>query len=194
MPGSPVYEFSGDANGDFGCTTRLAIGYAGLSSSSLASCTGPESDFVNHVSDDEWPALTTTGEPVAGPGVDQKLLGTVERPGIGDQVTYGGHPLYLFDHPSYTFFPEGDGYLESVAPMHPWHGIWYLVSAQDGRPAPGGVAVAAPKPCRTKGRPSPMRRTCRRSLRLRLPFTPIASTGRVSAPARGRAPSPGPHC
>ena len=71
---------------------------------------------------------------MAGPGVDQKLLGTVHRPGIGDQVTYGGHPLYLFDPASQPFTPEGEGYLESVAPMYPWHGIWYLVSAKDGQP------------------------------------------------------------
>jgi predicted lipoprotein with Yx(FWY)xxD motif len=147
--GSPLYEFSGDANGKFGCTTRKAVGYSAFAAYSLASCTGPESDFVNYVSGDEWPALTTTGKPVAGPGVDQKLLGTVERPGIGDQVTYGGHPLYLFDHrpccdvwPPNYFDPQGEGYLESVAPMYPWHGIWWLVSAQDGSPAPEGLAVA----------------------------------------------------
>jgi predicted lipoprotein with Yx(FWY)xxD motif len=140
--GSPLYEFSGDANGKFGCTTREANGYdAPQGSFAVASCTGPESDFVNVTSGDDWPAFTTTGAPVAGPGVEQKLLGTVDRPGIGDQVTYGGHPLYLFDAPSKPFTPEGEGYLESVAPMYPWHGIWYLVSARDGRPAPGPTAI-----------------------------------------------------
>jgi hypothetical protein len=77
--GAPLYEFSGDANGKFGCTTRQVMGYSPFASSSRASCTGPESDFVNYVSGAEWPALTTTGDPVAGPGVDQKLLGTVHR-------------------------------------------------------------------------------------------------------------------
>jgi predicted lipoprotein with Yx(FWY)xxD motif len=137
MPGSPLYEFSGDANGKFGCTTRKAIGFD-FDSSRLASCTGPMSPAAV---DEDWPALTTTGAPVAGPGVDQKLLTTVHRPGIGDQVVYGGHPLYLFDPPSKPFNPAGEGYLESVAPMYPWHGIWYLVSAQDGRPAPGPTTV-----------------------------------------------------
>jgi hypothetical protein len=32
-----------------------------------------------------------------GPGVSQGLLGRVYRKGIGWQVTYAGHPLYLFD-------------------------------------------------------------------------------------------------
>jgi predicted lipoprotein with Yx(FWY)xxD motif len=140
--GSPLYEFSGDANGKFGCTTRNAMGYdAPSGNSSVASCTGPESDFVNVTGGADWPALTTTGAPVAGPGVDQKLLGAVHRPGLGDQVTYGGHPLYLFDPRSKPFIPEGEGYLESVAPMYPWHGIWYLVSAKDGRPAPGPLTL-----------------------------------------------------
>jgi predicted lipoprotein with Yx(FWY)xxD motif len=92
---------------------------------------------VNGTSGVDWPALTTNGPSVAGPGVSQKLLGAVDRPGVGDQVTYGGHPLYLFDLPSQPLGPEGEGYLETVAPMYPWHGIWYLVSAKDGRPAPG---------------------------------------------------------
>jgi len=47
-----------------------------------------------------WSGLrsTTSGAPVAGAGVSAKLLGTVKRPGIGEQVTYNGHPLYLFDN------------------------------------------------------------------------------------------------
>ena len=46
----------------------------------------------------EWPALTTDGPPIAGPGVDPWLLGAVYRADLGTyQVTYAGHPLYLFD-------------------------------------------------------------------------------------------------
>lgn len=156
--GSFLYEFSGDANGKFGCTTRRAPGYNGgggpLSAEvpaqsllgMLASCTGPERDFLSvSPSDDDWPALTTAGAPVAGPGVDQNLLGTVDRRGIGKQVTYGGHPLYLFDvrETSDPLYSSGEGYVESVAPMYPWHGIWNLVSAKDGAPAPGPTTVGA---------------------------------------------------
>src|ERR1700761_4893296 len=48
-----------------------------------------------------WPALLTDGAPVAGPGVDPGLLGTVSRtdlPGLAtvQQVTYAGWPLYRF--------------------------------------------------------------------------------------------------
>lgn len=43
-----------------------------------------------------WPALTTSGSPVAGPGVKASLLGTISIKGGQKQVTYAGHPLYMF--------------------------------------------------------------------------------------------------
>jgi hypothetical protein len=43
------------------------------------------------------PAITTNGKPIAGPGVSRALLGRVYRKGVSWQVTYAGHPLYLFD-------------------------------------------------------------------------------------------------
>jgi predicted lipoprotein with Yx(FWY)xxD motif len=43
-----------------------------------------------------WPALKTSGKPTAGPGVHASLLGTVKLSGGGSQVTYAGHPLYLY--------------------------------------------------------------------------------------------------
>jgi predicted lipoprotein with Yx(FWY)xxD motif len=148
--GSSLYEFSGDASGKFGCTTRAVPLYTSaatpngvVTSLTPTTCTGPEDDFVDGSNTDDWPAFTTASRPVAGSGVAQELLGTVPRPGIGDQVTYDGHPLYLFDRPSTPFHSYGEGYLESVFPMGPWHGISYLVSAQDGRPAPGPVTVGA---------------------------------------------------
>ena len=43
-----------------------------------------------------WPAVTTTGRPVAGPGVKASLLGTIAYKGSLKQVTYAGHPLYTY--------------------------------------------------------------------------------------------------
>ena len=43
-----------------------------------------------------WPPVLTKGEPVAGKGLKQKLLGTTERKDGSTQVTYGGHPLYFY--------------------------------------------------------------------------------------------------
>jgi predicted lipoprotein with Yx(FWY)xxD motif len=91
-------------------------------------CAGPSADPKA-----EWPAVTTTGAPVAGPGVSQKLLGTVKRAGIGEQVTYAGHPLYLFDTGPDQL--TGEGWDEPSLP--PWSGLWYLVS-------PSGQALAWP--------------------------------------------------
>jgi predicted lipoprotein with Yx(FWY)xxD motif len=43
-----------------------------------------------------WSPLTTTGSPVAGPGVKASLLGTIPYKGSLKQVTYAGHPLYTY--------------------------------------------------------------------------------------------------
>lgn len=42
-----------------------------------------------------WPALSTAGAPVAGPGVNHSLLSTIQVGG-SKQVTYAGHALYTF--------------------------------------------------------------------------------------------------
>jgi predicted lipoprotein with Yx(FWY)xxD motif len=44
----------------------------------------------------EWPPLTTEGEPTAGAGAIQNLLGTITREDGTQQVTYNGWPLYLY--------------------------------------------------------------------------------------------------
>ena len=142
LRGFPLYAFTGDADGTFRCGTTRASGYdLGPDANTPLTCTGPESDLLKGVKSDDWPAFTTTGTPVAGPGVNQRLLGTVERSGIGDQVTYAGHPLYLFDPVSRPFDPQGEGYIETVKPLAPWHGYWFLVSSANGEPAPGTATI-----------------------------------------------------
>ena len=86
-----------------------------------------------------WPALLTKGAPIAGPGVNPKLLGTVTRddlPGLPavQQVTYGGMPLYRF------FLDETPGETSGADlfdPVTSPTGIWYLVEPSRGNPAPG---------------------------------------------------------
>jgi predicted lipoprotein with Yx(FWY)xxD motif len=140
----PLYEFSGDRAGHLGCGTAKTKGYdLGANVTVALTCTGPQSDLLNDVSSDDWPALTSKTRPVAGPGVNPKLLGRIYRRGIGYQITYGGHPLYLFDQSSKPFKPQGEGYVETVSPLPPWHGFWFLVNAVSGAPA-SNVATIEP--------------------------------------------------
>jgi hypothetical protein len=44
----------------------------------------------------DWPPVTTTGPPVAGPGVDVNLLGTEPYRGKLLAVTYAGWPLHRY--------------------------------------------------------------------------------------------------
>jgi hypothetical protein len=44
----------------------------------------------------DWPPVTTTGRPVAGPGVDVNLLGTIPYRGKLHAVTYAGWPLHTY--------------------------------------------------------------------------------------------------
>ncbi len=43
-----------------------------------------------------WPPLLTKGAPLAGSGIESKLLGTTKRRDGALQVTYAGHPLYYY--------------------------------------------------------------------------------------------------
>lgn len=71
LAGAPLYGITSDALGMFGCNpTPVEKTLFGPTT-----CTGPESDIFNNVMTDEWPALNTTGAPIAGPGVDRHLLG-----------------------------------------------------------------------------------------------------------------------
>ena len=43
-----------------------------------------------------WPPLLANGTPAAGAGLTASKVGTITRSGGSRQVTYNGHPLYLF--------------------------------------------------------------------------------------------------
>jgi predicted lipoprotein with Yx(FWY)xxD motif len=44
-----------------------------------------------------WPPLVATGTPSAGTGAKASLIGTTTRADGTSQVTYNGHPVYLFE-------------------------------------------------------------------------------------------------
>ena len=68
-----------------------------------------------------WPPLLTTGKPVAGPGLDESMLGTTKRKDGMTQVTYNGMPLYYFVK------DQGPGQVlgQDITAQG---GQWYLVS------------------------------------------------------------------
>jgi predicted lipoprotein with Yx(FWY)xxD motif len=56
-----------------------------------------------------WPPLRDGGKPTAGDGLDPALLGTTSRSDGGPQITYNGHPLYLFSGDEERGDAEGQG-------------------------------------------------------------------------------------
>jgi len=56
-----------------------------------------------------WPPLLTHGAPVARTGVKQSLLGKIRRADGTQQVTYAGHPLYLYVGDSKPGQTNGEG-------------------------------------------------------------------------------------
>ena len=72
-----------------------------------------------------WPPLTSSGRPVAGPGVRVALLSTIKLPGGGRQVTYAGHPLYRYSAAT----EKGEtGYVGAQQ----FGGSWYALNAAGG--------------------------------------------------------------
>jgi predicted lipoprotein with Yx(FWY)xxD motif len=56
-----------------------------------------------------WPPVRVSGKPTAGNGLNASLLGTTPRSDGEPQVTYNGHPLYLFDGDSSPGDTNGQG-------------------------------------------------------------------------------------
>jgi hypothetical protein len=82
-----------------------------------------------------WPPLLlpkSVTRPVAGPGIDVALLGTVRRPDGALQVTYDKWPLYLYRE---DLAPgQANGQAESM-------GLWWVLSVSGA--IDRGVAAAA---------------------------------------------------
>jgi predicted lipoprotein with Yx(FWY)xxD motif len=74
-----------------------------------------------------WPPVYTEGEPRAGKGVRQSLLGTVKRRDGRLQVTYAGQPLYFYAH-------EGRGEVRCHN-VNLNGGLWWVVGP-DGKRRP----------------------------------------------------------
>jgi predicted lipoprotein with Yx(FWY)xxD motif len=76
-----------------------------------------------------WPPVRVSGKPKAGSGVKASMLGTTPRSDGKPQVTYNGHPLYLF---------QGDGSAGDTngQAITAFGAAWYVVS-------PAGDAITS---------------------------------------------------
>jgi predicted lipoprotein with Yx(FWY)xxD motif len=72
-----------------------------------------------------WPPVFTKGEPDAGKGVNQSLLGTIKRRDGRNQITYAGQPLYYYVN-------EGPGQV-LCHNVHLNGGLWWVVGANGKR-------------------------------------------------------------
>lgn len=76
-----------------------------------------------------WPPLVATGKPTAGSGVKASLIGTSKRSNGAKQVTYHGHPLYLFKGDTAAGQTNGQG-------SSAFGALWYVLS-------PAGTQITA---------------------------------------------------
>src|SRR3954454_11536316 len=69
-----------------------------------------------------WPPLRASGKPLAGGGTKAALLGTTKRSDGQPQVTYNGHPLYLYVGDQKAGDTSGQG-------ITAFGGGWYALTA-----------------------------------------------------------------
>lgn len=69
-----------------------------------------------------WPPLLAHGKPIVGSGVNASLVGTAKRSNGAEQVTYNGHPLYLFVQDTKPGQATGQG-------SSAFGALWYVLSA-----------------------------------------------------------------
>lgn len=69
-----------------------------------------------------WPPLLTSGRPIAGSGVKSSLLSSIRLPNGRRQVTYAGHPLYMYA-------PASERGETSYVGFSSYGGTWYAVNA-----------------------------------------------------------------
>jgi predicted lipoprotein with Yx(FWY)xxD motif len=73
-----------------------------------------------------WPPLLASGRPTVSGGANAALIATIKRANGTEQVTYNGHPLYLFAADTKAGATTGEGVTAFGAP-------WYVVSPSGGQ-------------------------------------------------------------
>jgi predicted lipoprotein with Yx(FWY)xxD motif len=80
-----------------------------------------------------WPPLRATGKPTVGGGVTASIVATSARSDGKPQVTYNGHPLYLFSGDQKPSDTNGEG-------VNAFGGLWYALSSAGNQ-----IVGSAPK-------------------------------------------------
>ena len=68
-----------------------------------------------------WPPLLAHGKPIVAGGLSPSLVSTIQRPGGARQLTYNGHPLYLFVDDQKPGDVHGEG-------VNAFGALWYALS------------------------------------------------------------------
>jgi predicted lipoprotein with Yx(FWY)xxD motif len=85
-----------------------------------------------------WPPLLVNGKPTLGNGIDASLVGTATRPEGTTQLTYSGHPLYLFAKDQKAGETNGQGLSAFGAAWFALNPAGNQVSGQPSSPSTGG--------------------------------------------------------
>jgi predicted lipoprotein with Yx(FWY)xxD motif len=73
-----------------------------------------------------WPPLLTAGAPTAGGSAKSNLLGTTKRPNGVKQVTYNGHPVYMYAGDRNPGETNGQG-------LNQFGALWYVLDANGNK-------------------------------------------------------------
>ena len=111
------------ATADVGDLGTVLVDGDGMTLYLFESDTGSSSTCTGTCAD-TWPALVTSGDASASGKASASMLGTTTRDDGSTQVTYDGHPLYLYSGDA----APGDANGQDIGD------VWYAVTAQ-GTPA-----------------------------------------------------------
>jgi predicted lipoprotein with Yx(FWY)xxD motif len=84
---------------------------------------------------EQWPPLRASGKPVVGSGLSASKVGTTSRSDGAAEVTYNGHPLYLFAGDQKPGDTNGQG-------ITAFGGSWFALSAAGNQVTGAGTGSA----------------------------------------------------
>lgn len=82
----------------------------------------------------DWPPVRTNGEPTVGDGANASMVSTTKRSDGAPQVTYNGHPLYLYEGDQQPGDTNGQG-------VSAFGAAWYALTPA-GNQVSGGTSTS----------------------------------------------------